>query len=53
MKYACETCSHVYDPALGVSDGGIGHGIPFEQRPDEWECPICGVRKEEFTPAEE
>ena len=53
MKYACEVCGYIYDPAKGDPDGGIEPGTSFEELPDDWECPICAVGKEEFTPVEE
>ena len=52
-KYICTVCDWVYDPAVGDPDGGIAPGIPFEELPDDWVCPLCGVGKEEFEPVEE
>ena len=42
MKYICEVCGYVYDPAVGDPDGGIAAGTAFENIPDDWVCPICG-----------
>jgi rubredoxin len=36
-------CTYVYDPA----ENG---GIPFEDLPDNWVCPVCGVPRDEFEP---
>ena len=47
-KWICTQCDYVYDPALGDSEGGIEPGVAFEDLPDDWECPICGVGKDEF-----
>ncbi len=47
-KYACKICGFVYDPAKGDPDSGIAPGTPFEDIPDDWSCPICGVGKENF-----
>lgn len=47
-KYLCVPCGYVYDPALGDPDGDIAAGTAFEDLPDDWECPICGVGKDEF-----
>jgi len=47
-KYICRVCDWVYDPAIGDPDGGIAPGTPFEQIPDGWVCPVCGVGKEDF-----
>jgi rubredoxin len=46
-KYACP-CGYVYDPAAGDPDSGITPGTPFEEIPDDWLCPTCGVGKDMF-----
>ena len=48
-KFRCETCDYIYDPKEGDSDGGIDPGVPFNDLPDDWTCPVCGVGKEEFV----
>ena len=52
-KYVCDVCGHVYDPAEGDPDSGIAPGTPFEDLPDDWECPLCGVSKDQFYPMED
>ena len=47
-KYKCTVCDYIYDPELGDPDGGIKAGTSFEEIPDDWKCPICGVTKDEF-----
>jgi flavin reductase (DIM6/NTAB) family NADH-FMN oxidoreductase RutF/rubredoxin len=47
-KYVCKVCGYVYDPEKGDPDGGIAPGTNFEDIPDDWVCPICGVGKEDF-----
>lgn len=47
-KYECSVCGYVYDPTLGDPDGGIAPGTKFEDIPDDWVCPTCGVSKSEF-----
>ena len=51
-KYQCTVCSHIYDPELGDPDSGIAPGTAFEDLPDDWVCPICGVEKSSFEPVE-
>ena len=51
-KYICTACDHIYDPAIGDPDNGIEAGTAFEDLPDDWECPDCGVGKEDFEPYE-
>lgn len=48
-KYLCEPCGYIYDPELGDPDGGIEPGTAFEDIPDDWVCPICGLGKEVFV----
>jgi len=48
-KYICDVCGYVYDPAEGDSDNGIDAGTSFEDLPDDWVCPECGVGKDMFT----
>ena len=48
-KYVCDLGGDVSDPALGDPDGGIAPGTAFEDIPDDWVCPLCGVGKESFT----
>ncbi len=47
-KYICTVCSYVYDPAQGDPENNIAPGTSFEDLPDDWICPICGVGKEYF-----
>lgn len=47
-KYICQVCGYVYDPAVGDEDNGIAPGTPFEQLPEDWVCPLCGVGKDQF-----
>jgi len=53
LKYACEYCDYIYDPALGDPENDIAPGTPFEKLPGNWVCPDCGMGKEEFVPIEE
>lgn len=52
-KYECETCGYIYDPELGDPDSGIEQGTAFEDIPDDWVCPLCGVGKDDFVLVEE
>lgn len=47
-KYVCTACGYVYDPAIGDPDAGIAAGTLFEDIPEDWVCPICGVGKDMF-----
>jgi rubredoxin len=52
MKYVCP-CGYVYDPELGDPDNGIAVGTPWDEVPEDWVCPICGLPKEEFEEVDE
>ena len=52
-KYICDVCGYVYDPAVGDPDNDIPAGTAFEDLPDRWLCPLCGVGKDEFSVVEE
>lgn len=47
-KWICTVCGYTYDPAVGDPDNGIEPGTAFENLPDTWICPDCGVGKELF-----
>ena len=51
MKYEC-VCGYVYDPALGAPDNGVAPGTAWEDVPEDWVCPTCGLGKDAFSPAE-
>ncbi len=46
--YLCIVCGFVYDEATGRPEDGIAAGTPWAQVPASWECPECGVSKEDF-----
>ncbi len=48
QKYQCTICGYVYDPEEGDPDSGIAPGTAFEDIPEDWFCPVCGVTKSEF-----
>ena len=48
MKYVCQACGYVYDEELGDPENGIEPGTKFEDLPDDYECPLCGVGKDMF-----
>lgn len=35
--WVCTVCGYVYDGK-----------IPFEELPEDWVCPLCGVGKDNF-----
>ncbi len=49
MKYVCGVCGYEYDEAAGAPDAGIAAGTKWEDVPEDFVCPLCGVGKEEFS----
>lgn len=49
-KWKCSVCGHIYDPAQGDSERGIGPGTPFESLPADWTCPECDSPKSVYKP---
>lgn len=47
--YKCTVCGYIYDPEVGDPDSGIKAGTNFEDIPEDWECPVCGVTKKDFV----
>jgi flavin reductase (DIM6/NTAB) family NADH-FMN oxidoreductase RutF/rubredoxin len=47
-RYRCPACGFTYDPEVGDPDGGIAPGTRFEDIPENWVCPNCGVEKSDF-----
>ncbi len=52
-KWECIVCGMVYDEAKGWPDDGIAPGTKWEDVPEDWLCPDCGVGKEDFELIEE
>ncbi len=46
--YECCVCGWQYDEAKGWPDDGIVPGTRWEDIPDDWVCPDCGVGKQDF-----
>ena len=47
-KYQCANCGYIYDEELGLPGEGIAPGTRFEDIPDDWICPDCGMSKSQF-----
>jgi rubredoxin len=53
QKWRCTICDYLYDPESGDPDNGVEPGTAWEDLPDDWVCPDCGVEKDMFEPADE
>ena len=47
-KWECTACGYIYDPERGDPENGVDPGTSFDDLPDDWVCPQCGVSKEFF-----
>ena len=47
-KWQCMVCGFIYDEELGLPDEGVAPGTRWDEIPEDWSCPDCGVSKEEF-----
>jgi rubredoxin len=48
-KYECDACGWVYDEEKGHPASGVEPGTKFEDIPEDWVCPLCGVGKDGFS----
>lgn len=51
MKYICDLCGYIYDPANGDVDSGVKAGTSWENLPADWCCPVCAASKDQFSKA--
>jgi len=47
-KWECIICGLIYDEAEGWPDDGIKPGTRWDDVPNDWICPDCGVNKDDF-----
>ena len=47
-KYVCP-CGYEYDEALGEESQNVQAGTKWEDVPEDFVCPICGLGKEDFA----
>ena len=48
QRWECTICGFIYNEARGLPEEGIPPGTAWEEIPDDWQCPDCGVSKGEF-----
>jgi rubredoxin len=51
-KWTCTVCGYIYDPTVGDPSNGVAPGTSFEDLPEDWICPVCGVGKDMFEKTE-
>lgn len=52
-KYECTACGYIYDPETGDEAYDLEAGVAFEDLPDDFVCPLCGLDKSAFVKVEE
>ena len=53
MKYVCSVCGFEYDEEKGYPEGGIAPGTTWDELPEDFECPLCGVGRDQFEQEQE
>ncbi len=48
QRYECRSCGYTYEPLKGDQQGSVEAGIPFEELPSSWRCPVCGAAPSQF-----
>lgn len=52
MKYVCNICGWEYVEETGSPENGIAPGTKWEDISEDFECPLCGIGKDEFSAEE-
>lgn len=47
--WECQVCGFIYDERRGWPEDGIEPGTKWEDIPEDWTCPECGVAKSDFV----
>ncbi|WP_298611054.1 rubredoxin [uncultured Thiothrix sp.] len=46
--WMCLVCGFMYEEEVGIPNEGIAPGTAWEDVPNDWLCPECGVGKADF-----
>ena len=46
--WMCVVCGFIYNEADGLPEEGLAAGTRWDEIPDDWVCPDCGVTKADF-----
>ncbi len=47
--WECEVCGFIYNESEGWPEDGVSPGTAWNDIPDDWCCPDCGVSKADFV----
>lgn len=48
LRWICDACGYIYDEAKGDPDSGLAPGTRYQDIPDDWQCPLCGLTKSDL-----
>ncbi len=48
LRWICDACGYIYDEAKGDPDSGLVAGTRYQDIPDDWQCPLCGLTKRDL-----
>lgn len=48
QRWICDACGYIYDEAKGDPDSGLAPGTRYQDIPDDWQCPLCGLTKRDL-----
>lgn len=51
-NYKCTICGYVYKPSRGDTFANIPPGVPFDELPEDYKCPMCSQPKVVFEKIE-
>ena len=51
-SWMCVVCGFIYNEEDGWPEDGIAPGTRWEDVPEDWYCPDCGMGKEDFEMTE-
>ncbi|NHQ84552.1 rubredoxin [Iodobacter sp. HSC-16F04] len=46
--YMCIICGFIYSEKEGIPGEGIEPGTSWQEIPESWTCPDCGMGKSDF-----
>ena len=52
-RFECIVCGWIYDESKGDPEHGVPVGTLWQDVPEDWLCPDCGVGKEDFEAIKE
>lgn len=47
-RWVCDACGYIYNEAEGDPDSGLAPGTRYEDIPEDWMCPLCGLSKSDL-----